>query len=212
MRGIYIVLAIVLICWLIGQIRIGAKVEYCQQGFFLWLRMGVVSIPILPGKKGAAKKKEKKDKPQKNKKPEKVKKRGRGGQLQVLQQLIPVILDTVKKLRRKLQVDKLYMELTVAEEDPADAAVHYGVANATLGALWHPLTQAFHVKDGQAHVAVDFETTSPELYLLASLSLTIGQALTLALLFAIRALSVLMRTMIKKQRKAVINDGTKTSN
>lgn len=201
MSGLWTALIVLLVLFLLGQIRIGAQVEYCEQGLFVRVRAGAVLIPVFPLK--AKKEKKKKPKPVKTaKQAEPGPKAKKGGLLKLAVKFIPLVLDTVKKFRRKLRVDRLDMNLVVCAPDPADAALRYGQANALLGGLWQPITQAFHVKDGRAHVAVDFDAQSPTIYILASLSLTIAQTLSLAVVFGAKALGILIHSRTK-QREAV---------
>lgn len=196
MNGLHVLLMIGCILFLIGCIRIGVQVEYCEEGLLIRVRVGRFLIPVFPVKKDKAPKAEKQEKtaptPQKKK----------GGLLQLALDFIPLVLDTVKRFYRKLQVDKLDMELVVCTPDPADTAVRYGQANALLGTLWQPIIQAFHVKDGHARVGVNFEEGETTLYLLASLSLTIAQTLCLALAFGVKALGILIRAK-RKQTKHI---------
>ena len=188
MNGVFTALMILLVLFLLGQVRIGAQVEYCEDGLFVRIRAGALLIPVFPVKQ----KKTKGMKTPKAKVPEQKKKKG--GMLKLVLDLLPTVLETAGKFRRRLRVDRLEMSLTVCASDPADAAMRYGQANALLGFLWQPVTRTFHVKDGHAHVDVDFEGTQPLLYLLASLSLTVAQTLRLVLGFAFRALGKLIRT------------------
>ncbi|MBE6973576.1 MAG: hypothetical protein E7440_06845 [Ruminococcaceae bacterium] len=188
MTGLFTALMILLVLFLLGQIRIGAQVEYCEDGLFVRVRAGAFLIPVFPVKQKKTKaKKIKKEKP-----PEQKKKKG--GMLKLVLDLLPTVLETAGKFRRRLRVDRLEMALTVCACDPADAAMRYGQANALLGSLWQPVIRTFHVKDGHAHVGVDFEGTETLLYILASLSLTIAQTLRLILGFGFRALGILIRT------------------
>lgn len=193
MNGLHAALIALCVLFLIGCIRIGAQVEYCEEGLFVRIRLGRFLIPVYPVKQPSKPKKEKsaaKNSPSAQKK--------KGGLLQLALEFIPLVLDTAKKFRRKLQVDKLEMELVIGAVDPADAAVRYGQANALMGTLWQPITRTFHVKDGHVHVGADFETDKPTIYILASLSLTIAQTLGLALTFGIKALGILIRTRSKQ--------------
>lgn len=203
MKGLYISLLVLAVLFVLCRIRIGVKLEYKQEGLFVWVRAGMLKIPVYPvaSKEKKKEKRTAKEKPPAEKKP-------KGGLLDLVTAFIPIVLDAVKTLRRKIQVDKLDMHLTAAAADPGDAALQYGQANALLGSLWQPIVTAFHVKDGHAGVSVDFEQTNPTLYLLASLSLTIGQALALIAVFGVRALAALIRTRNKNKqdtqlRKAV---------
>lgn len=194
MNGLYAALIVLCVLFFIGCIRIGAQVEYCEEGLLVCIRFGRLLIPVYPAKKKPSKPKKAKI-VAKNSAPEQKKK---GGPLQLALKFIPLVLDTAKKFRRKLHVDKLDMELVICAADPADAAVRYGQANALMGALWQPITRAFHVKDGHAHVGMDFETDKPTIYILISLSLTIAQTLGLALVFSIKALGILIRSRSKQ--------------
>lgn len=212
MRGLAIALPILLALWLIGQIRLGVRAEYGGEGFFLWLKLGAARLRLVPGKKGRPGKEKESKKTEEKPKPEKEQKRG--GALVTVQKLLPVALDALKYLRRKIRADVLRAELTVAAADPADAALRYGQASALLGALWQPLTGALHVVDGRAHIDVDFQAKEPVIYLLAQLSMTVGQALTLAVVYGLRALAALLRARgdrrASTQGKVEKHDGTKT--
>ena len=50
MRALYILAAVVLVLFLIGQVRVGGRAELSEAGFFLWIRLGTVRIQILPGR------------------------------------------------------------------------------------------------------------------------------------------------------------------
>ena len=66
MRALYILAVIVLVLFLLGQVRVGGRAEFNKEGFFLWIRLGWFQIKLLPSKpKG-----EKPTKPQKTKKKE----------------------------------------------------------------------------------------------------------------------------------------------
>lgn len=211
MKGIAITAAVLFTLWLIGRIRLGVRAEYGGEGFFLWLKLGAARIQLAPKKKGRAKR-EKRPKKAEDKQALKSE-RPRGGSLAAAQQLLPVALDALKYLRRKIRADVLRAELTVAADDPADAALRYGGASALLGALWQPLTEALRVVDGRAHIDVDFQADEPVIYLLAQLSMTVGQALALAAVYGLRALAVLLRGRGDRraaiQGKAEERNGTK---
>lgn len=215
MRAVYILAAVVLVLFLIGQVRVGGRAAFNADGFFLWIRLGRFSIKILP----MTPKEEKPPKPQKPKKPKKKKEPRKpkkekppvplpeklGGALEYAQALLPVALEAAKGMWRGLRVDKLELELTAGGGDPADAAMLYGQANAALGALWQPLTKAFHVKDGAARVKLDFDAPGTTVYGQASLSVKIGTVVWIGLRAGVKALfgALAARKRLKtKQRKA----------
>ena len=201
MNGLYILAVVLLVLFLAGQIRVGVRVEYSGKGLFAWARLGFLRIQVFPF--------EKKDKPLKAKKKprEKPKKETApkplaekiGGALDYAQTLLPIALEAAGCFYQKLWMDTLELELTVGADDPADAALRYGQASAALGALWYPLTQAFHVEDGNARVRVDFDAPDMAVYAMAALSLKVGQILRLGLHFGFKALRAFL-TIRKRQR------------
>jgi len=125
--------------------------------------------------------------------------------LEYAQALLPVALEAAKGMWRGPRVDTLELELTAGGSDPADAAMLYGQANAALGALWRPLTKAFHVKDGTARVRLDFDAPGTTVYGQASLSIKIGTVTRIGLRAGVKALfgALAARKRLKtKQRKA----------
>ena len=204
MSIVRIALPILLLC-LILQIRLGVRIEYSGDGFFLWITVLRFKLQVLPQKKIRARKRRAKKADQPPRKQEK-QSASVGGSLETVQRLLPVALDALKYLRRKIKAETLRMNLTAAADDPADAALRYAQATALLSTLWLPMTHALSVVDGKAHIDVDFQASKPAIYLLAQVSLTLGQALTLAVVYGFRALTAILsarrNTLDTKQRKA----------
>ena len=215
MKALFVLAVLVLILLLLGQVRVGGRAEFNEKGFFLWIRLGRFKLKILPAgpkeeKIGKPKKPKKEKEPKKPKKekpptplPEKI-----GGALEYAQALLPVALEAAKGMWRGLRVDVLELELTAGGGDPADAAMLYGQANAVLGALWSPLTEAFHVKEGAARVKLDFDALGTTVYGQAALSIKIGTVTWVGMRACVktlfRALAARKRLKIKRQqRKAV---------
>ena len=180
-----IVAVCVLILLMVLLLRIGVQVEYSRDLFAVRLRIGVKYVQIVPGK---PKKKQTKTAKTKDGGAQQT-----GNQLDLLRALLPLILRTIRRVCGKLRVDKLDLVLTAGAEDPGDAAMQYGWANAVLGSLWSPIVSTCRVEDGHAKVEIDFNAKQPTVYLLAELSLRVGQILALSLAFAVQALFVLIR-------------------
>lgn len=209
MRALHILAVVLLVLLLIGQIRVGCRAEFNSEGFFLWARLGKIRIKILPMKP----KEEKPQKPPKPPKPKKEKKEKLpatlpekvGGALEYARALLPVALEAAEGLWRGFVIDTLELELTAGSSDPADAAMLYGNANAALGALWIPLTRAFHVKDGTARVKLDFDAPGMTVYALASFSLKLGRVVWVGLRAGVKALigalAARRRLKLKRQQR-----------
>lgn len=213
MRALHILAVVILVLLLIGQVRVGGRAEFNADGFFLWIRLGKFNIKILPVKPREEKEPQKPKKPKEKKEPKKSGKEKPptplsekiGGAMEYAQALLPVGLEAAKGMWRGLRVDVLELELTAGGSDPADAAMLYGQANAILGALWFPLTKAFHVKDGTARVKLDFDAPGVTVYGQASLSIKIGTAVWVGLRAGVKALfgALAAKKRLKlKRRKA----------
>ena len=189
MRGWIVLAAVLLLLFLLGQLRLGAVGEYGPGGAGAWFRAGPVRIRLYPRRRSGPSTKEKAPKPGKEHPAGEA--RG-GGLLELMKELLPLALEAAGCFRRRLRVDQLELKLTIGAADPGDAAIRYGQANALLGSIWQPLTEAFHVEEGRARVEVDFERTEPALYGRVSLSLTVGELAALGLSFGVKALSVLL--------------------
>lgn len=211
MRGLYITAAVLLILCLLMQVRLGGGAEYSAEGFRAWVRLGAFKLQVFPWKKKP--KKEKPPKQEKTKKPKQKKQpaepepasQNLGGALDYVQAFLPIGLEALGGFAKKIQVDKLDLELTAGAPDPADAAMVYGQANAALAAVWETLTRALPIKDGRARTAVDFDAQSTTLYGTAALSMKLGQLLGLGLYTGIKALRAFLsvrRKNKKQQRKA----------
>ncbi len=213
MRALHILAVVILVLLLIGQVRVGGRAEFNADGFFLWIRLGKFNIKILPVKPREEKEPQKPKKPKEKKEPKKSGKEKPptplsekiGGAMEYAQALLPVGLEAAKGMWRGLRVDVLELELTAGGSDPADAAMLYGQANAALGALWFPLTKAFHVKDGTARVKLDFDAPGTTVYGQASLSIKIGTVVWISLRAGWKALfgALAAKKRLKlKRRKA----------
>lgn len=215
MRAVYIIAGVLLALWLISLIRVGGIVEYSAEGVLARLRLGPVRVELFPGKPKKekppkhAKKKKKKEKVKPEREPvpltEKV-----GGALSLFQELLPVALELVGKLLRKLRVDELVLHLTWAARDPASAAIGYGAAQAALGSILALLERGFDVRELDAGVAVDFTLSQPVIYARGSLSFTVGQLTALGAVGGVKALAAYLRVRRARPKRKKAPPAQKT--
>ena len=196
---------VLLVLFALGQIRIGVGAEYTQDGLTVRARLGALRIKVfpLPKKEKKPKKKKPEKKPQNPTKPkgkEKTAQEKLEWILDLAQEFVPLALEAAGCFWHRLVVDRLELCLTIGSSDPADTAMLYGQANAALGVIWQPLTQAFHVREGRAHVQVDFEAQTVSLTGQTALSLKLGQILWLGLHFGVKALARFLQ--VRKHQKA----------
>lgn len=196
---VWIILGIVLVALvLLSLVRIGALVEYGQDGLLIRARVGVFRITLYPPKPKKAKR-EKKPKKEKNAPPEGEAPK-KGGSFDLVKRCLPLVADAAGQMKRKIRIDTLYLDFTAAAGDPAAAAMAFGGANAAIGMIWPLFEQNFTVKDRRIRTAVDFQAKAPVIYLYLVAGLTIGQALTLGIGLLLRFLTIFFQYRAQRKR------------
>ncbi len=158
-----------------------------------------------PPKEGSNSQEEGKNESPKEKKP-------KGGLPIPLVDLISIAVDAVGQTLSRLQIDVLHIEYTIGgRENPANAAIQYGMLYAGGGAIVPMLENTFYsVKKREIQAAIDFESDTSLVYLCLALSIRIGQ------IFAIGGHLVwaFLKSFIKEQRtkkQEGKNNGTESS-
>lgn len=188
MKVLLILGAVLLALVLLSLVRLGALVEYAASGLSLRLKVGPLRFtlyPPRPKKHRTESRKQKRKKEPEGPQPEKG-----GGPLALVRQYLPLIADAAGGLKRRLRLDTFYLDFTAAAADPAAAALMFGGSNAMIGMLWPLVEQNFNVKERRLRTRVDFSARKPSVYLYASATLTVGQALSLALRLAVKFLKL----------------------
>ena len=205
--GVVIVLAI---------LPLGVSVKYYEEGPQVWIIAGPAWFKVFPLKKKPPEdktKKEKKKKPEpapaENKetvpapepksKAKPAKDKEKGGKLTDFLPLVKVALDFLGDFRRKLRVNYLILNLTMAGGDPCDLAVNYGRANAALAGLMTQLERLFIIKKRDVRVNCDFTADATTIVARLDLTITLGRIISLLVWYGIRALRTSLK--IKKQQE-----------
>lgn len=208
MTALIVLGCILLALVLLGQIRVGAAVNYSEAGLFLKVKAGPVRIQVLPAKE-RSKKRGKKPKPaskhpaQEGAKAQKT--RSIKDTLSLALRFVPLLGEAAGKLLRKIRIDYLNLHVIWGSADPASAAMGFGAGNAALGILWPILEHNFHVKKHDLRVNVDFERKTPALCAQVQATLTVGQIVSLGLRLGVKALKIFLgvRREQTEQKKAV---------
>lgn len=186
---IWIVLGcVVLALALLLLVPVRAKASYSQEGVRLALALGPITVPVVP--RPAKRPKKKKKQPKESKKPPQPEKEKNQNLLETFlnpgswkkfRRYLPLICEEAGELRRKVIVRKLKIHLIWAGEDPASAAIGYGMINGVIGGIWNLIDGNFRVKDHKFVVDLDYDKKEPQVSAKAELSLTVGQCLSFAL-------------------------------
>jgi hypothetical protein len=157
MRPWTILLIIVFALWLISLIRAGASVRYDGDGLKVRLGIGPVSFTVFPVKKKKKPKPEKRNRkgprPSRKHPPKKVETWSG--------QAVSSAAAEAPGASGKDPIDDVEMELTWGADDPDDAALGYGFANAALGMLWPLIENNFNVRHKRLGTSVDYNAAGP---------------------------------------------------
>ena len=180
MTALYVILAVLLVLVLLSLVRVWVWAEYSQSGFLVRLRLGVISVQVFPMKKKAGTKK--KQKPAADPR----EKQKRGGSFELIKESLPLVAEAARELKRKISIDELQIDLLWSLPDPASCAMGFGGVNAAVGMIWPLIEQNFHVRKHRIRTAGDFDEGKPTVYLLAQMTMRIGQLLSFALRIAFK--------------------------
>ncbi len=186
--GWLIALAVIV---LLGMIPIGASLRYQPGDFRMKIRVACFSFELPDGKK------KKKESQQEEKEPEKKpagqksaspapKKRRRP--LSDYMPLVRLGIDFLGSLRRKLRIEKLWVKIVLAGDDPCDLAVNYGKTWGGISALMGTLSQILVIQDQNVDVQCDFNGEKTLFTGRLDLTISAGRALGLVLGYGFRAL------------------------
>lgn len=180
MKVLIILALVAAVLVLISLIRLGVQVIYVPSGLTVKVKVGPVRVTVLPRRKKKRPKQERKEKEKEKGQPE----RSGGDVLGQIRRALPLISEAAGRLRRKVRLDRIYLDVTAAAPDPASAALAFGGVNAAIGMIWPLVEQNFNVVDRRIRTQVDFEASHPAASLDAAATLTIGQAMALAVWLA----------------------------
>ena len=193
-----VVLAIVLVAIIfIALLRFGVSAEYTAEGLSVAAQAGLFSFRVFP-READPKKDEKKKLRKKAKKEKKAKKKAKKpeekkpGSLKEYLNMLPAVKKTLGRIRRRLLIKDLTVHLIFADKDPSKTALAFGAANAAFGTVLPFLGRAFRIKRRDFHAYADFEAIEPTIYIKASISLAVWEALYIV--FAILPIILKKRT------------------
>ena len=175
MTALIIIGIIILVLLLLALLRVGVNAVYDEDGFYAAACIGPIHVRLTGRGKRSSQKSEKKEPVGKKK----------GGTVETMKSLLPDVLEALRRLRRKLRVDRLTLCYTAAGDDPMKVAVEYGAGQAFMGMIVPVLENNLNVKKRDLTVRADFESEKSSIYLDAKVTLAVWQAVYIACGFLI---------------------------
>lgn len=210
---IWIVLGCVaLVLVLLMLTPLGAKVDYTQDGFVLALALGPITIPPHPRPKKKPKKGKKSKKPPQKAAASEEKSKANDakpslslGSWKTFRQYLPILCEAAGELRRKMVVRRLHIHLVWAGENPAAAAIGYGMIHGVIGGIWNLIDGNFRVKDHKFVVDLDYDRREPQVAMQMVLSLRVGQIIGFALRYAMKIVAMQRKEREKTDNSKEVN-------
>ncbi len=199
---------IVLIIFLICQIRVGADIDYTGGNLRISAKFCGLLLQIYP-RKASKPKEEKKAEPEKEQKPPKEKKPKRdkkkkkeksGPGLMIsgdeILELMKKVLEGLGKFSRGFHVDRFKLHWIIALRDPSDTARLFGFVNASLCSLAPVCAERFPCSDVDVWTDVDFTSAQMKLDFGIAVVLRIGAVFSMLFTILFGALGILIRNKI----------------
>ena len=198
-----ILLVIVLICFLIGRITVGADIRFVGGELTVSAKLCGLLRKIYPREKKPApepeEKKEpepKKEKPKKEKKQKKKKKKQGPGLILTGDELIDLLkklLQGLGKFTKGINVDRFLLHVVVSGKDPYNTARIFAYLNALLSALAPVCAQRFKCKDPDVWTDIDFNSGKWLTDVEIAVVLRIGAVFAMVFTVLFGALGILIR-------------------
>lgn len=199
MIGWILLIILFLLILLSFFLRLGVLMGRTRDGYFARLRIGPGYITLFPRTSDPKKELKKKRKDVKSKKKEQKKKAKKVKKkvdvpcaLRMGRDMLPAVSEAASKFGRKLQLDRVDLDLTWAADDPADAAIRYGQAWAVTEALLDLLENLFVIKKRRVNINLDFYLEKPVIYIQMGFSLTLAQLTAIGVVFAVKGLRIFL--------------------
>ena len=209
MLALKIIGIIVLIIFLICQIRVGADIAYTGGNLRISAKFCGLLLQIYP-RKASKPKEEKKAEPEKEQKPPKEKKPKRdkkkkkkeksGPGLMIsgdeILELLKKVLEGLGKFSRGFHVDRFKLHWIIALRDPSDTARLFGFVNSSLCSLAPVCAERFPCSDVDVWTDVDFTSAQMKLDFGIAVVLRIGAVFSMLFTILFGALGILIRNKI----------------
>ena len=174
MTTLIVILSIIAVLAILAMTRFGVVIGY-DGGVSVKARAAFLKFAIFPSERKAKIGPSRKAKVRKE--TEKGKKASAKKPLESFFQAVPYVTESAGRLRRKLTVNDLTLDILIGSPDPFDAAVLYGRTSAAVGAVLPVLENALRIKKRQIAVNVDFDAKETNIIFSVDLSLALWEIL-----------------------------------
>ena len=162
-----VIVIILFVLLVLALLRVGVILEYSEDGFNTWIKLGFLKLKL--------KKSDEKKKPKKKKKPKDKGSILKPGSLRDFMDMLKAIKVALGRLKRKLLIKNLTLHYTSASDDPAKTALRFGAANAVFGAIVPVLEKHFRIKKRDLRASADFNSQEQGIYVRLNISIAVWE-------------------------------------
>lgn len=185
MNALKILLAVFLILFFLSLIRVGGEAEYSADGAIVRLRVGAFHFQIYPLRRPRRGKKAKKAH-KKSEKTETEPEPKPGAPLALVRRFLPLVGEAAGALKRRIRIDRLFLDVTAGGRDAAAAALSFGRINGVVGMIWPIFEQNFDVRNHRIRTAVDYQAKGLTVSLNVAFSARLGQLISFAVRYGLK--------------------------
>ena len=208
MLALKIIGILVLIIFLICQVRVGVDISFMEQKLVLSAKLCGLLLQIYPRRSGKPKKpkqeepKPEEEKPKKEKKPKKKKpkKEKKGPGLMIsgdeIIELLKKVLDGLARFSRGFSVDRFLLHWVAAGKDPCDTARLFASVNAILSALAPYCAERFRCRNTDVWTDIDFTSDKMKLDFGIAVVLRIGAVFSMLFTILFGVIGILIRNKL----------------
>lgn len=194
----WLIFALCLLLFLLLPLKL--YVRY-QENVRAWLTFGPVKIDLLPGRKNA-KSKKKSSKESSFESHEEVKKQNKTDK-EKLFEIARLVLAFLDDFRTKLRVDDLRLNIVLADEDPCDLSIYYGLSWIALGNLQPQLERLLVIKKRNIEIQCDYTAEKTVVNASVDFSITVVWILSLGIYHGFKLIGKYMSIMKNSKDGAV---------
>ncbi|MDO5445592.1 MAG: hypothetical protein Q4F31_08230 [Eubacteriales bacterium] len=186
MLALKIIGAVILICFLIGRIRIGLDFQVMDGRMSLSVKVFGARLQLIPSKKKKEKAKKERKAETKQTEGKKQKSVGSSGRkkkdpffridIYDIKEMLSKVIRGIRKFRRGLNCDRLRIDFTASSWDPYITARMFSYVNAFLSVFAPLFEENNRCRDCFVRTQIDFNEPWPKLDLAFCISLRIGAA------------------------------------
>lgn len=173
--GFHVWVLVVSILVLAGFVKVRVSADYGEAGFRVKAGPGPFALTVYPRRK-------KKKKAGKEEKKENIR---APGDFERFKSVLETARASFGVFLRGLVVDELEVDFTAASEDPAEAAMMYGLSAAGIGGLLPAMEKNLTIRREKIRIYVDFSRNKPVIRFCASLSVPLWRILAFGARFII---------------------------